>query len=221
MIKQELLAERTRIAAPPIAAGIWAELMRRRRKDGRFLYPTKLHIGGTAEERQKLAIHLLFSLALEIPENPPRIILRRDFKMMHSNLQAMAEMLRQTVDMAVQSGLRRPHWVSTEPELRYINPLVVAIEEVRDLAAQLDRVVVIERDHRNMREHVVAVGIANVCRLFFGRTMPAVVVGLVKILLDRDIQVSQVRDWCAANCRTTSRALPRKKNKKPILRSYS
>src|SRR5262249_39517140 len=191
------LLERARIAAPenpwldlPIAAGIWAELMRRRRKDGRFLYPTPLDIGDTAEQRQKFAIHLFFSIALEIAENPARIILRRDLETMRSDLQATAETLRNTVATAVQSGLRRPHQISSEPELHHIYPLIVAAEEVQELAAQLgDRGIVIERDHGNMREHAVAVGIANVCRLFFGRTMPGVVVGLVKILLDRDIQV--------------------------------
>jgi hypothetical protein len=222
------LLERARIAAPenpwldlPIAADIWARLMRRRRKDGRFLYPTLVNIGGAAEQRQKFAIYLLFSLALEIAENPARIILRRDLETMRSDLQATAETWRQTVGRAVQLGLRRPHQISSEPELHYMDPLIVAAEEAQDLATQLGRAIIIERDHGNMREHAVAVGIANACRLLFDRTLPAVVVGLVKILLDREIQAFQVRDWCTANCRTTSRALTPKKNKKPILRSYS
>jgi hypothetical protein len=174
--------------------------MRCRRKDGRFLYPTRLDIGSTAEQRQKLAIYLLFSLALEIAENPARIILRRDLETMRSDLQATAKTLRNIVATAVQSGLRPRHQISSDPELHYINPLIVAAEEAQDLAAQFgDRGIVIERDHGNMRERAVAVGIANMCRLLFDRTMPAIVVGLVKILLERDIQAFEVQNWCRAN----------------------
>lgn len=206
----------------PIAAGLWAGLMRRRRKDGCFLHPTTFDLGrGTAEERQRAAIWLLFSLACDIAENPARIILRRDLETRRSDLQAAAKTLRTTVATMVQSGLRRPHQISSEPELHHIDPLIVAAEEAEELAAQLgDRGIVIERDRGNMREHAVAVGIANMCRLLFGRTMPAIVVGLVKNLLDRDIRAFEVQNWCRANCRTRSRALTSKNNKKPILRSY-
>jgi hypothetical protein len=160
---------------------------------------------------------------LEVAENPARIMLRRDFETTRSDLQATAETLRKRVGTMVQLGLRKPHRYSSEPELHYIDPLIVAAEEADEQAAQLgDRgVIIVERDTGNMREHAVAVGIATMCRWLFGRPVPAVVVGLVKILLDRDIRASQVRDWCAANCQTRSRALTRKKNKKPILRSYS
>jgi hypothetical protein len=186
----------------PIAAGLWAELMRRRRrKDGRFLHPTTFDLGrGTAEERQRAAIWLLFSLACDIAENPARIILRRDLETVRSGLQASAKTLRNIVATAVQSGLRPRHQISSDPELHYINPLIVAAEEAQDLAAQFgDRGIVIERDHGNMRERAVAVGIANMCRLLFDRTMPAIVVGLVKILLDRDIRAFEVQNWCRAN----------------------
>jgi hypothetical protein len=205
----------------PIAADIWAGLMRRRRKDGRFLYPTRVDIGGTADQRQKFAIELLFSIALEIAENPGPIALRRELEAMRTDLQTTAKTLRNTVATAVQSGLRQPHQISSEPELHYIDPLIVAAEELQDLAAQLgDRGIVVERDHGNMREHAVAVGIATMCRFLFGRTLPAVVVGLVKIFLDRDIQAFEVQNWYRANCRTRSRALTPKNNKKPVSRSY-
>jgi hypothetical protein len=202
------LLERVRIAAPenpwldvPIAADLWTELMRRRRKDGRFLHPTTFDLGrGTAEERQRAAIWLLFSLACDIAENPRPIMLRRELEAKRTDLQTEAKTLRNIVATTVQLGLRRPHRISSDPELHYINPLIVAAEEAQDLAAQLgDRGIVIERDHGNMRERAVAVGIANMCRLLFDRTMPAIVVGLVKILLERDIQAFEVQNWCRAN----------------------
>jgi hypothetical protein len=214
------LLERARIAASenpwhdvPIAADIWAELMRRRRKDGRFLYPTRLDIGDTAEQRQKLTIELLFSMALVSAENPRPIVLRREFEALRTDLQTMAEASRSIVARMQQLRLCKPH---------HINPLITAAEEAHDLAARLgDRAIVVKRGRGRSLEQAVAVGIADACRWLFGSTLPrVVVVGLVKILLDRDIQAFEVQNWCKANCRARSRALTRKNNKKPISRSY-
>jgi hypothetical protein len=211
--------ERTRLAEkprpqdlPPEFCAIEAQLMRRRRKDGCFLYPTTFDLGhGTAEERQRAAVSMLFLMACEFAEQPGPIMLRRDLETLRADLQATAQTLRRAVRTAVQLGLRRPHVISNEEELHNIDPLIVAAEEAHFLARHLDRALVVERDRGDMREQAIAIRVATACRWLFGRTMPGIVAALMKILLQgQTIEPHRVRDWIAS-----------RKNKKAKSASYS
>jgi hypothetical protein len=199
--------ERTRVAEkprpqdlPPEFSAVWEQLMRRRRKDGCFLYPTTLDLGrGTADERQRAAVSMLFLMACEFAETPGPIMLRRDLERMRAELQMVAKTLRKTAARAVQLGLRVPHTISSEEEHHSIDPLIVAAEEADFLARHLDRALVVERDRGDMREQGIAIRIAGTCRMLFGRAMPGIVAALMKILLQgQKIEPHRVRDWISS-----------------------
>ena len=197
---------------PPEFSAIWAQLMRRRRKDGRFLYPTTLDLGrGTAEERQRAAVWMLLYAACEAAETPGAIILRRDLETLRAEVRTAAKTLRKAAARAVQLGLRRPHVISSEEEHHNEDPLIVAADEADFLARHLDHAFVVDRDRGDMREQAIAVRIAIACRVFFGRAMPGIVTALMEALLeDQKVEPHRVRDWISSW-----------KNKKAKSASYS
>jgi hypothetical protein len=177
---------------PSQLLAVWAQLMRRRRKDGRFLYPTLFDLGyGTAQERQEFAIWMLLDCACEFAKSPGPPC--GEAETMRADLHGVARTLRKTVKKAVHLGIRKPHILGTEPN---IDPLIVAAEEAEDLAIQLDRMTIpVQRDRGVTRERAVAIRIAGMCHLLFGRPMPAIVASLLAALLDCKVERHRIRDW--------------------------
>ncbi len=65
----------------PGLRAVWARLMQRSHKTGIFYYPTTFDLGyGTAEERQRFAIWMLFSMACDLAQRPHPFMLRRDLE---------------------------------------------------------------------------------------------------------------------------------------------
>jgi hypothetical protein len=182
---------------PPELAAIWTRLMRRSQKDGRFQFPTTFDVGyGTPEQRQRFAIWLLLSCAIEFADKSGLAMTRREFESTRAELQTAADTLRKMAAMAVRSGLREPHVLGTD---EHIDPMIVAAEEAEDMVDQFKRAAhVVERDRGELREQAVAIRIAGLSRMLFGHIMPGVVVTLVEVLLGTKLERSRIRDWWKA-----------------------
>jgi hypothetical protein len=190
LLKQ--VKDRSGQTVDPRLRPIWVELMRRRRKDARFLHPTTFDAGlGTAEERQQFAICMLLSMACDLAERPRPIMTRRDLEKMRADLQGTAKALRKTVATAVRLGLRAPHVLGDQPQP---DLPIEAADEFESMAANLCPIV-IERDRGTSREQAVAISLAEFAYLFFGKSMPGVVATLASVVLGEKVTSRQVKQW--------------------------
>jgi hypothetical protein len=203
------LLEPTKPRADRRLAAVEARLLRRRRKDGRFLVPTAFDVGyGTTDERQRFAIYMLFRSACESVEHPHIVMTRRELESRREQLQATATALR---DAACG-----PHILGDEPQL---DPLITAAEEVEFEIERMDRqVTTVERDRGNLRDQAVVISIARVADLLFNRQMPGVVATLAGAVLGHEVSPGQVREWCGkifCEGDRASRKIRRQKKRRP------
>jgi hypothetical protein len=200
--------------ADPRAKAIVDQLMRKRRKTGRYYYPA-IPIGDGdslfAEERQQFAIWVLFSAAVSLSEYPTRpALLRRDLDAARASLLATAGKLRETIEMCEQLGVPALYLPHIDPP---VDPLVLGAEGAEEMAANLDHAFfVVERDRGEMDARAFAVTMAGIANLIFGQPLCGIVAALTAIMLDRKVKPYRVRDWWADSSR---------KNKRPIPGRYS
>ena len=118
----------------PRLRAVWRQLMRRNRKDGRFLHPTEFDVGcGTADDRQRFAISMLLTAACE---QPWTLMKRHERDALRDDLCKAAATLRTLVDRLQRLGLRPLHNVADWPR---VDPLIVAADEAEAAADDLDR----------------------------------------------------------------------------------
>jgi hypothetical protein len=175
----------------PRLRAVWKQLMRRDRKTGRFLYQTAFHNGrGTAEERQQFAAWMLLSAACE---PPPPAITRLGRDALRDEWRAVAARLRAAAYEAQRMGLRPEHILGTCPQ---IDSWIETANDLEAKAADLDRAAfVIDRDRGRRSDRALAVSLARMCQLLFGKVLPDVVSKLTEAATGRRVEAWRVADW--------------------------
>jgi hypothetical protein len=177
----------------PRLRAVWCELMRRNRKDGRFLHPTEFDVGcGTADDRQRLAVSMLLTATHKMPWP---LMKRHERDALCDDLRNAAATLRNLVDRLQRLGLRPLHNV---PDWPRVDPLIVAAEEAEATAHDLHRRVrLINRDRGMAFERARAIWLVCQCQLLFGKPMYGVVANLIEVLTEHKVARHRIRDWWA------------------------
>jgi hypothetical protein len=188
---------RERIRAPEDArlAHVYKQLMRRKRKTGAFLCPTKLDFGiDTAEERQCAAIGMLYQAAIE--PTPP-VIRKEDCDTMRDKLAATAAEVRMRVSELKELGVRSVrHELGDCPAT---DPWLAVADDMENTADGIDRTAfVVERDRGMLFERALSVQIASMMKLLFDTVQPGLVAKLVEAATGRSIEAWRIREWLAS-----------------------
>jgi hypothetical protein len=186
----------------PRLRDVWAQLMRQDRKTGRFLYPTSFDVGyGTADERQQFAICMLLAAACECP---PPAITRQELVALREELRTAAAAVRAAIGRQRRLGLRPVHVVELHSggdgkglgDCSWIDPWIETADDLEAKANNLERrVLLINRDRGMQFERAMAVWLARMSQLWFGKVLPGVVGTLVEVVSGHPIEARRVRDW--------------------------
>ena len=118
---------------------------------------------------------------------------RRERDALREDLRILAATLRTTVDRLQRLGLRPLHNVADWPR---VDPLIVAAKDAEAAANDLERkVLLIDRDRGMAFERALAVRLARISQLLFGKALPRVVATLVEVVSGHPIEARRVRDW--------------------------
>lgn len=199
-----------RLTVDPRMHRVWSQLLRKRRKDGRFLYPARSdnNCCGTAEERQQQTItKCILWRATLMAACQPRAVLERDMAAIARDYLDIASRLRkisrkvyfhnwgeateENISDALLGFTRDK--VNDQDRARRLDAAATALEE---LAAEAGaNSIVIERDRGAL--DVLPVAIANVktCRHLFGQPLYGVAAALTSVMLNRSVTSRQVREW--------------------------
>lgn len=183
---------------------VWRELSKRRRRDGEFMYPTRLEPGEDKDTQQIWAMDVLFQWVVFRALHPDSVITCRKAEQRHKETLDKAKQLREDAARLFVESIFRSTLGSSRLPYRELEqrPRVLyrAAKILENYAAEnlaFDMNTALKRGRGDGDIHWLALGVAKVCRTLFGSPMYGVTATIVSVALDHDIDARTVRQWCA------------------------
>jgi hypothetical protein len=171
---------------------VWSQFTRKNRRTGQYLHPTLITLNGQAESarRQDFALVLLFALTHALGEDPPQVMLQREFEAKQEERKATAIKLWAEAEAAW--GLEE---AGGGPSGR-AKILAAAGDELFRMSGEppIGKVMV-ERDRGERNIQGTAMTIAGACKWLFGSPFYSVSATLTSVVLDRPVTARKVREW--------------------------
>jgi hypothetical protein len=179
-----------RLLLDPRMRTVWSELMRKRRRDGRFLRPAQIPAISPAAA-QDSAMLLFFILAHQYAMHNERPLLQREVDAIRAERVELARKLREQAEVLSFEE----EALSLRRRLRS-EKLDAAADILEELAAKTgEGNVVVERERGDLDAHGLAVTIANTCRWLFGSSLFTVSATITSVALGAEVTPRRAREW--------------------------
>jgi hypothetical protein len=127
---------------------------------------------------------------------PPPVITKEELSTIRNDLLTAAARLRKAAGHLHRLGLR-VHQLGSSPQ---IDPWIETAEEVEVNASVLERMsLVIDRDRGLLPKRGLAVLLARMTQVLFGRVLPSIIAKLVGAATGQTIEEQKITDWVKAD----------------------